>query len=79
MQFLPTQKSHKIRSRSRLPVVEEDCSEESRVACRIKVKMHNKISPNNHQRERSWRGGAEEKMEERENGGGEDYALDFKR
>ena len=73
MQFLPTQKSPKLRSRSRLLVVEEDCSEENKVAGRMKLKMHNKIIPNSCQR-----GGAKEKKEERANGGKEDHALDFK-
>ena len=71
MQFLPTQKSPKIQSKSRLPIVEEDCSEEHRVAGRMKLKMHNKISPNSRRREggreeERRRKREEEQMEEKE-------------
>ena len=62
MQFLPTQKSPKIQSRSRLPIVEEDYSEENRVTCRMKLKMYNKISPNS----RSRKGGRGERRRKRE-------------
>ena len=70
MQFLPTQKSPKIRSGSRLPVVEEDCSVENRVAGWIKLKVHNKISLNSRRRrgggEVEWRRNREkEQMEEK--------------
>ena len=44
MLFLPAQKCPKIRSRSRLPAVEEDCGEENRVAGWMKLKMHSKIN-----------------------------------
>ena len=63
MQFLPTQKSPKIRNINKLPAMEEDCSGENRVVGRMKLKMHNKISPNSCQR------GEEEKKGERTNGG----------
>ena len=42
----------------------EDCSEENRVAGRMKLKMHSKINPNSRRR-----GEEEEKNGERENGG----------
>ena len=50
MQFLPAQKGLKIRSRSRLPVVEEDYNEENKVEGQVKLKMHNKISLNSRRR-----------------------------
>ena len=46
MQFLPTQKSPKNRSRSRLLVVEEDYSDKNRVVGRLKLKINSKISLN---------------------------------
>ena len=56
-----------------LLVMEEDYSEENRVAGQMKLKIHEKINTNKHRR-----GGVEEKNGEIENGGEEDRALYFK-